>query len=49
MVAPASIVSGNWMLSNARAVEIHVEAALRLADEAKVGVVHDDMDVGARS
>ena len=25
---------------------IHVEAALRLADQAEVGVVHDDMEVG---
>ena len=25
---------------------VHVEAALRLADQAEIGVVHDDVDVG---
>ena len=25
---------------------VHVEAALRLADQSEIGVVHDDMDVG---
>jgi hypothetical protein len=28
---------------------VHVEAALRLADQAEIGVVHDDMDVGQRN
>ena len=27
-------------------LEIHVEAALRLADQAEIGIVHDDMQVG---
>ena len=25
---------------------VHVEAALRLADQSEIGVVHDDVDVG---
>ena len=35
------------MFSNARAdLEIHLKAALRLADEAEVGVVHHHVQIG---
>ena len=34
------------MFSNGADLEVHLEAALRLPDQAEIGVVHDDMHIG---
>ena len=45
-VAGLRIVRAVLVLEGEADLEIHRKAALRLADQAEIGVVHDDMDVG---